>query len=85
MGRVRGAKTEAKIDFGKLFFDVFFECVFVSIFGWIFGDSNLEKSRKTIVFSMFFVNFHEIDVFKKSSKKESMLAPFRETKATKIQ
>ena len=37
-------------------------------FEWILGASDLEKSIKTIGFSMVFVDFHKIDVFEKSAK-----------------
>ena len=55
---------EAKIDFLEVFFKCFFRMRFGIDFGWIFGGSNLEKSRKSIVFTMVFVNFHKIDLSK---------------------
>ena len=62
------AKTEAKIDFWEVFFRCFLRMRFGIDFGWIFEGSNLEKSLKTIGFSMVFANFQKIDVFEKISK-----------------
>ena len=49
------------------FWDYFLRCFFRIRFGIDFssisGDSDLEKSTKTVVCSMVFVNFHKIDVF----------------------
>ena len=53
---------DAKIDFSEVFFRCFFRARFDIDFGWIFGPSEPDKSTKTIVFSMVFVNFHKIDV-----------------------
>ena len=63
------AKTEVKIDIGDVFFRCFFGSCFGIDFGWIFGGSDLEKSMKTTVFSMVFVNFPKINVFKNKAKK----------------
>ena len=57
------AETDAKIDFSAVFFRCFSRVRICIDFGWIFGASEPEKSTKTIVFSMVFVNFHKIDVF----------------------
>ena len=51
------AKMEAKIDFRDVFFLCFFRTRSGIDFGWIFGASEPEKSTKTIVFSMVFLNF----------------------------
>ena len=60
---------EAEIDFWEAFLRCFFPACFGIDFGWIFGGSHLEKSIKTIVFSMVFANFHKIDLFEKVAKK----------------
>ena len=51
-------------------------------FGWIFGGSELEKSMKTIVFSMVFANFQKIDVFEKSAKKHRFWSQNQEKSRT---
>ena len=71
---------EAKIDFSTVFFRCFFRTRFGIDFGWIFGTSERDKSTKTIVFSMVFVNFHKIDVFKNIAKKRRFWSRFRKPK-----
>ena len=75
---------EAQIDFSTVFFRCFFRTRFGIDFGWIFGTSERDKSTKTIVFSMVFVNFHKIDVFKKSTKKVQIWIHFGMPKPLKI-
>ena len=60
---VLGAKHGRQNRFLDHFLRCFFRMRFGIDFSSISGDSDLEKSTKTIVFSMVFVNFHEIDVF----------------------
>ena len=68
-GRFGDAKMEAKIDFSDVFFHAFFEYVCWIDFKWFSGGSKPEKSLKTIVFSMVFADFHNIDGFKKLANK----------------
>ena len=56
-------KRMPKSIFRRFVVRCFFRERFDIDFGWIFGASEPEKSTKTIVFSMVFVNFHKIDVF----------------------
>ena len=79
-GRVLEAKMEAKIIFFWFFFRCFFRMRFGIDFEWILGASDLEKSIKTIGFSMVFVDFHKIDVFEKSAKKPRFWSRFRKPK-----
>ena len=60
---------DAKTDFLEVTFRCFFRMRFCMDFGLFFGGSEPEKSLKTIGFSMVFVNFHKINVFKKNAKK----------------
>ena len=83
-GRFWEAKMEAKIDFWVVFFRYFLGLRFGIDFGWIFGGSELEKSIKTIGFSMVFVDFQKIDVFEKSAKKLQFWSRFRRAKPSKI-
>ena len=68
-GRFGGGKMEAKIDFLEVFLRCFFGMRFSIDLGWIFGGSKLEKSIKTMHFSMVFAHFQKIDVFEKNTKK----------------
>ena len=74
------AEMDAKTDFMEVPFNVFFECVFAWILGRFFEGSNLEKSLKTIGFSMVFVIFQKIDVFEKVSKNHGIWVGFRKPK-----
>ena len=51
---------------------------------WIFRGSRPEKSMKTIVFSVVFIDFHKINVFKKSFKKAQFGMHFGKPKPLKI-
>ena len=53
-------------------------------FGWIYEGSNLEKSLKTMVLSMVFVNFHLIDVCIKIGKHTRFWLRFRRPKRRKF-
>ena len=79
-GRFWEAKTEAKIDFWEVFFRCFFRVRFGIDFLWNLGGSDVEKSIKTIVFSMVFANFQKIDVFEKVAKKPRFWSRFRRPK-----
>ena len=79
-GKFLEAKMEAKIDFWDVFFRCFFGLRFSIDFGWTFGGSEPEKSIKTIVFSMVFVNFQKIEIFEKSAKKPGFWRRFRRPK-----
>ena len=59
---------EAKIDSWEVFFDDVFEHDFCIDFSSFWGGSNLEKSLKTIGFSMVFADFYKIDVMEKYLK-----------------
>ena len=54
-------------------------------FSSISGDSDLEKSTKTIVFSMVFVNFHKIDAFEQITKTPRFGSRFRKPKPRQIE
>ena len=75
---------EAKIDCGEVFLQCFFRRRFGIVFRSIFGGSAFEKSIKTIVFSMVFVKFHNIDVFEKCAKNLRFQVYFRRSKRQKI-
>ena len=79
-GRVSELKMEAKIDFWEVFFRCFFRVRFGIDFLWNLGGSDVEKSIKTIVFSMVFANFQKIDVFEKVAKKPRFWNRFRRPK-----
>ena len=74
---------EVNIDFGKVFFGCFFQLRFRIVFKSFLAGSHLEKSIKTIGFSMVFAHFIKIDLFKKSHKNGSILASFGEAKTIK--
>ena len=57
LGRFLEAKMEVKIDFGEVFFGCFFQLRFRIVFKSFLAGSHLEKSIKTIGFSMVFANF----------------------------
>ena len=59
---------EAKIDFGEGFLHCFFRMRSGIDFVSFLRGSNLEKSLKTIGFSMVFAIFQKNDVFEKVSK-----------------
>ena len=61
--KVLGAKHGRQNQFLDNFLRCFFRMRFGIDFSSSSGDSDLEKSTKTIVFSMVFVNFHKMDVF----------------------
>ena len=63
------AKMDAKTNFLEVFFRCFFRMRFYMDFELFFGGSKLEKSLKTIDFSMVFAKFRKIDVFEKVTKK----------------
>ena len=71
---------EAKIDFGEGFLQCFFRMRSGIDFGSFFRGSNLEKSLKTIGFSMVFAIFHKIDVLEKVSNKRGFWGGFRRPK-----
>ena len=79
-GRFWEAKTEAKIDFQVVVFRCFFRVHFGINFGFFFGESNHEKSLKTIGFSMVFINFQKIVICEKISKKPRFWNRFRKPK-----
>ena len=81
LGRFWEAKTEAKIDFWEVFFRCFFRVRFGIDFLWFLGGSELEKSIKTIVFSMVFANFQKNNVFEKVLKKPRFCSRFRRPKS----
>ena len=58
LGSVLEAKMGAKIDFLDVFLRGFFRMRYCIDFGSFLGGSKLEKSLKTIVFTMFFQNKH---------------------------
>ena len=60
---VLGAKHGRQNRFLDYFLRCFFRMRYGIDFSSISGDSDLEKSTKTIVFSVVFVSFHKIDVF----------------------
>ena len=68
-GRFEEAKMDIEIDFGKSFFKRFFQLRFGIIFGPFFERPNLENSKQNNSFSMVFVYFYKINIFKQSSKK----------------
>ena len=76
---------DAKTDFLEVTFRCFFRMRFCMDFGLFFGGSKLEKSLKTIGFSMVFVNFHKINVFEKNAKKPRFWNRFRKPKQRKIE
>ena len=75
---------DAKTNFLEVFFRCFFRMRFYMDFELFFGGSKLEKSLKTIVFSMVLAKFHRIDVFEKVTKNTSILPSFSEAKMEKI-
>ena len=77
-------KWMPKPIFWRLLFDVFFECVFAWIFGCCLEARNLKNHKKTICFSMFFVNFHDIDVCEQISKHVEFGLHFRRAKRRKF-
>ena len=78
-------KWMPKSIFRRVFFRCFFRARFDIDFGWIFGASEPEKSTKTIVFSMVFVNFHRIDAFEQIAKKHRFWSRFRKPKPRQIE
>ena len=71
---------EAKIDFWDVFWLCFFRMRSGIDFGSFFRGSNLEKSLKTIGFSMVFAIFQKNDVFEKVSKNHRFWGRFRSPK-----
>ena len=57
-----------KSIFRRFIFDAFFERALTSILGGFSEPRNLKNQQKQLFFSMVFVNFHKIDVFKKVEK-----------------
>ena len=84
-GRLSETKMEPRIDFLDAFLQSFFRMRFGIDFWSIFGSSKPEKSTKTIVFLMFFANFHKIDVFEKVAKQVRFWLRFRRPKRRKIE
>ena len=78
-------KWMPKSNFRSFFFRCFFRARFDIDFGWIFGASEPEKSTKTIVFLMVFVNFHRIDAFEQIAKKHRFWSRFRKPKPRQIE
>ena len=78
--KFREAEMDAKTDFWDVFWRCFFRMRSGIDFGSFFRGSNLEKSLKTIGFSMVFVIFQKIDVFEKVSKKHGFWGGFRRRK-----
>ena len=74
------AEMDAIIGFWEIFWRCFFRMRSGIDFGSFFRGSNLEKSLKTIGFSMVFVIFQKIDVFEKVSKKHGFWGGFRRPK-----
>ena len=74
---------EAKIDFGEGFLQCFFRMRSGIDFGSFFRGSNLEKSLKTIGFSMVFVIFEKNRCFRKNIEKTWILGWISEAKAMK--
>ena len=79
------AEMDAKTDFMEVPFQCFFRMRFCMDFGSFFRGPNLEKSIKTIGFSMVFAIFQKIDVFEKVSKKHGFRGGFRKPKPRKIE
>ena len=84
-GRFLEAKMEPRIDFLDAFLRSFFQMRFGIDFGSFSGGPNPEKSIKNIVFSMFFANFHKIDVLEKVAKQARFWLRFRKPKRRKIE
>ena len=84
-GRFSEAKMEPRIDFLDAFLRSFFQMRFGIDFGSFSGGPNPEKSIKTIVFSMFFANFHKIDIFEKVARQARFWLRFRRPKRRKIE
>ena len=80
LGAVWEIKMEATIDFWKVFWRCFFRMRSGIDFGAFFRGSNLEKSLKTIGFSMVLAIFQKIGVFEKVSKKHGFWDGFRRPK-----
>ena len=70
------AEMDAKIDVWEVFSRCFFRMRFDIDFSSISGDSDLEKSTQTIVFSMVFANFYKINVFEKVAKNQGCSIDF---------
>ena len=83
LGAVWEVKMEATIGFWGIFWRCFFRMRSGIDFGSFFGGLKPEKSLKTQHCSMFFANFHNIDIFEKVVKQKSILASFSEVKTTK--
>ena len=75
---------DAKIRFSALFLRCFFRLRFSIDFCWICGGSKLEKSIKTIGFSIVFVKFPKIEVFEKVAKKDRFWIDFWRPKRRKF-
>ena len=80
---VLGAKHGRQNRFLDHFLRCFFRMRFGIDFSSISGDSDLEKSTKTIVFSMVFVNFHKMHIFEKIAKKLGFWSGFGRLKLQK--